>query len=213
MANEASPDPELSQVPNSTVDLVCRAHEGEPGALDRLFSRYYPRVRQIVRKRLGMDLRRHLESTDIVQGTFAQATQAFDKFEWRDDRSLINWLGKFAERKILDAVGYHHADMRDPGKEIEIQNPAADAPTIEIQGSSKTPSEIVASDEVRGVLRECIDALPEIHREAIILRSFGHLRFEEVARETGCASADAARMRYNAAIRELRAEMRRRGCE
>ena len=53
-----------------SLDLVRSAQNGDGGALNLLFERYYERVRRVVRMRLGNKLRQEMDSGDILQETF-----------------------------------------------------------------------------------------------------------------------------------------------
>ena len=116
MSNQTGAD--KSQELDRTFDLVHRAQRGDQDALGRLFDRYYERVRKIVRMRLRSDLRSMLDSSDILQETFAQAVKGFDKFELRDKASVINWLSKIAQHKIFEGVDYHSAKKRDARQQV-----------------------------------------------------------------------------------------------
>jgi len=57
------PDEKLTQ------GLVQKAQAGDRNALNELFSYYWPQVLQAVRRKMGMGLRRFVDSYDVVQGT------------------------------------------------------------------------------------------------------------------------------------------------
>ena len=196
--------------PPDTVDLVRRAQGGDKEALDRLFSRYYPRVRKVVRLRLGADLRGVLESGDILQETFSQAVQALENFEMYAESSFINWLSRIAQRKILEAASFHARNKRDRKRLQSIEPTGSTAGPAEIAGAGESPSQDVAGLEENQRLEACIADLPEAHRESIILRDICGYGFEQLAKETGRPSADAARMFHGSALIELQKLMHRR---
>jgi RNA polymerase sigma factor (sigma-70 family) len=105
-----------------SVELVRRAQGGELPALNRLFERYYDRVRKIVRMRLGPNLGKYVETEDILQETFIAAVHSFDRFEVRDDAGLILWLSKIAEHQIQNAAAYHGAQKRDRRREVALRH-------------------------------------------------------------------------------------------
>ena len=78
-----------------SVELVRRAQAGERPALERLFERYYDRVRRIVRARLGPELRLRVESVDILQETFTAAVGSFD-------RRLLPMARRLEELKVSE---------------------------------------------------------------------------------------------------------------
>src|SRR5262245_12995939 len=85
-----------------TILLVRAAQRGDAEALEALFTRYLPRVRQIVALRLGWRLRQLLEVDDIVQEVLLDAFQGLGQFEPRSEGSFRNWLARTVEREIVD---------------------------------------------------------------------------------------------------------------
>ena len=198
-----------------TIDLVRAAQGGDPTALSRLLERYYPRVHRIVRIRLGDRLRQRLDSGDILQETFAAAVRMFDRFEMRDDASLINWLAKIAERQISDANDYHGAERRQSDKEVALDARSAtdsDAGGLRerLAADITQPLDKLARQQEQTLIEECLDELGETHRELIVLRELAGCSWSQVAKETGRPSADAARMMHAKALLELTKRVRDR---
>ena len=57
----------------SSVDLLLKAKSGDDEALDRLLTRYLPRLRRWTSRRLPMALRTLLDSGDLVQEAIISA--------------------------------------------------------------------------------------------------------------------------------------------
>src|SRR5262245_15749644 len=93
-----------------TWDLVRQAKDGDDDSLNRPFDRYYERVRRSVHARLGWQLRARLETSDILQLTFAKAFQNFDRFEMRHEGSLLHWLAEYAQHQLNDEADKADAD-------------------------------------------------------------------------------------------------------
>ncbi len=178
--------------------LVRRAKAGERECLNELFTRYYDRVRKIVRVRLGKQLRRLTESDDILQETFASAIKAFDRFELRDEASLIHWLAKIAERTICDRADYFAAKKRTADvqalDETGVEEPPDDRPG---------PMTLAGNRDQQAQLERALERLPEKYREIIILRDFAGFSWAEVAVQHGRPNENAARMMYATAIAAL----------
>lgn len=198
-----------------TFDLVRKAQGGDREALERLFGRYYERVRRSVRARIGAGLRTHLESGDILQQTFAKAFEKFDRFEMRDEASLIHWLAQLAEGQIRDAVDHHGAKKRRaPGTVVPLDAPAGEdsgalGVSLPAEDTSVT-GEVVRRQDAR-ILEECLDQLAPQHRDVIVLRDFEGLEWQAVAAAAGRPSASAAREMHTLATLELAKLLRRRG--
>ncbi len=202
--DERTEDPSGADVTVS-LELVRRAQDGEKDALNRLLERYYERVRRIVRVRLGRNLRECVDSGDILQETFIAAIKSFERFEMRDEASLINWLSKLAQHQIIAAADFHGAKKRDHKRTVPLQstgstteNPAARSAT-----EAPRPLDELADAEQSEIVEESIRNLPEEYRELIILRNYAGATWETVAAETHRPSAAAARMMHARAIIEL----------
>lgn len=207
-------DLELTQ----SLDLVRSAQEGDSDALNLLFERYYERVRRVVRMRLGRKLRQEMDSGDILQETFMAAAKAFDKYEVREEAALINWLAKLAENQIIRAADYHGAQKRNQDRRMHIQSLSgsgnlSETQSYQLPGDTPKPDDEVAGVEEEELLEACVSELDEEYRELIILREYAGASWEEIARETGRPSSDAARMMHGKAMLELSKLLKERGVQ
>ena len=210
MVTASAPDPQGSPADDPgtrSTELVARAQAGDEAALNELLERYYPRVLRVVRILLGHPLRRHIESSDILQGTFIGAVSAFDRFEMRNEASLIHWLAKIAEHQIKDVADYHTAHKRDVRRNVAragvAEGQASGDPVLEPAAPAVPLLEglIIAED-----LDATLDALQEIkesYRDVIVARHWEADSWETVAEMISSSSPDAARMHYSRAITAL----------
>lgn len=206
-----SPGPDVRPLNlTQTFELVQRAQGGERSALDRLFARYYDRVRAIVRVRMGAHVRSLCDSGDILQETFAVAVRNFDRFEMQHEGALVNWLAKLAQRQITDAVDRADADKRDRRRERPIDAAQPDGPRLELVSAAPGPAELLASDEDRLLVEHCLAELAPEHSELILLRNYADMSWREIAEETGRPSADAARMAHTTALLALTKQVKAR---
>ncbi|HED63995.1 MAG TPA: sigma-70 family RNA polymerase sigma factor, partial [Planctomycetes bacterium] len=107
-----------------SIALIRDYQGGNRAALDRLVERYYDRVVPIVRSRMGPWLREVESVEDLVQETFLAAVREFDRFEIREERALIHWLAKLAERRILNAARHHRRAKRDHRRVVRLPSPS-----------------------------------------------------------------------------------------
>jgi RNA polymerase sigma-70 factor (ECF subfamily) len=182
--------------------LFRRARDGSPEAINALFERYGGRLHALIRARLGPNLRRRLESRDILQATLLKGFQGIDRFEGSGSRSLMAWLGTVAQAEIRDQADFHQRQKRDYARETGLDSKADRvAETIRSEVSRLQLQEDAERME-RG-----LDALSESHREVILLRSFEELTFREIGERLD-KSPDACRMLYARALTALTLEMR-----
>jgi RNA polymerase sigma-70 factor (subfamily 1) len=187
-----------------TIDLVHRAHAGDREALNELFARYYERVRRIVRLRLGPALRARMGSDDILQEVFLEALRGFDRFEMRDEGSLINYLACIAEHRIRDAADFNRAAKRDAAREVPIAPPDASGQLDrDLSAAGLPPAEGASLAEQVARLEAAIEKLAPADRELILLHDYARATWPVIAQQTGRASPDAARMAHKEAVRRL----------
>jgi len=206
MADEGRPEESSAADVTVSLELVRRAQDGEKDALNRLLERYYERVRRIVRVRLGRKLRECVDSGDILQETFIAAVNSFQRFEMRDEASLINWLSKLAQNQIIAAADFHGAKKRDHRRNVPLQpgsGSSSGSASPQLAEDVQRPLDDLEEAEQSEIVEESIRQLPEEYRELIILRNYAGATWETVAAETGRPSAAAARMMHARAIIEL----------
>lgn len=193
----------MSDDVTQSLELMRRAQDGDDDALNRLIERYYGRVRPIVRARLSRRLRARVDSGDILQQVFATMFRTYDRFEVKDEASLIGWLARIAERKIHDELDRHSAGKRSTNREVNLDGPAESSPRIDVPAGGRTPSEELQAHDDQERLDECLAELPELYRELILLRDYAGMSWDQVAEETERPSAAAARMMHAQALIEL----------
>lgn len=183
---------------SETVELVRQYQGGDDEALNQLFARYYDRVLRIVRIRMGRRLRSKMDSMDIVQNTFGAAMASIDDFEMREPGSLIQWLSKIAENQLRGAADYIGAHKRDSRLEIALAGIKSSMRSGEFQYEPEarviSPLEKLSRAELRDILDECVEELPEDYREVILLRNFAGCSWDVITEEMGRVTARATAM-------------------
>ncbi len=182
--------------------LFTRARGGSTEAIGAVFQRYGDRLHALIRLRLGPDLRRRLESRDILQATLLKAFVGIERFDGSGSRSLMAWLGTIAQAEICDQADFYGRQKRDTGRDTSL-----DAKVERVAEQVRTEAsrlQLVADSEC---LEQAIEALGKAHREVILLRSFEELSFREVGERLD-KSPDAARMLFARAMAALTLKMR-----
>lgn len=192
--------PTLEELP--TIDLVQRTQAGDPAAREALFARYRARVLAIARVRLSAKLRATVESGDILQEALLEAVRGIDRFEMREESSLIRWLAVLVERRLTARARHENTWKRSGGAQPLVNDPPSDTPE---------PAEAVGSGEDTELVQAALAALPERSRELVLLRDYAGASWDSIATELGFASPDAARMMHARALVKLGAELRARG--
>ncbi len=208
--------PEDPPDPPKTVELVGKVKEGDARALNELFRRYQPRLRRVVRIKMGPRLRACCDADDIVQESCMVALAKLGEFEMRGQASVLQWLTKIAEYQIRNKLDHLNAQRRDPARERRLR--AGDSSSTEISrgevvaSQGPTPSQIHIRAELEGILDECVEEIePEDYREVILMRDYYGADWEAIRVQLGRPTLDAARELHRRAHEKLREKLRARG--
>ena len=200
LLSSLAPDglPDLTE----SMRLVHEAQGGNRAALEALLERYQDRVLRIVRIRISRALRRHLESTDIVQETLRKAAENLGDLELRSTASILQWLSRIAENQMLDSHRRLHAAKRDKGREVPLldsREAAEGLGTPPPPSGQLPPDELAARAELARIVDECVAELPDDYREVIMLRTYCGGSWEFVAQQMDKDSAEAVRQLHRRA--------------
>ncbi len=188
--------------PQESSLLFQKARRGSPEAISAIFERYGDRLHALIRLRLGPQLRRRLESRDILQATLLKAFRGIDRFGGSGSRSLMAWLGTIAHAEICDQADFHGRQKRAAGRETSLDRKVE---RVAVQVRSEATRLQLKEDSER--LERAIDSLNEGHREIVLLRSYEELSFPEIGERLG-RSPDACRMLFARAMTALTLKMR-----
>jgi RNA polymerase sigma-70 factor (ECF subfamily) len=183
----------------SSVDLLLKAQSGDEDALNRLLTRYLPRLQRWARGRLPTGLRTMLDTGDLVQEAVINALRHFNTFEIRSDGALQAYLQRAVNNRITDL--YRRAGRRPARGEMPEDQ--------EIAAVDPSPLEAAIGIEALENYERALASLKDEDRQTIVLRVELGLNYDEMANQLGKPSADAARMAVIRAIARLATEMHR----
>lgn len=172
-------------------NLVRRAREGEYGAFETLFERH----RTLVYRYAYQMAPRRDDAEDIVQEVFVRAYQNLHRY--RDEAKFTTWLLRIAANYATDKVR-----MSRRRHALEQQE-AAGSLVWMTANDDRDPVENLEQERRKQLLREAIGALPDHHRNAIVMRDIQELEYDEIAAFFGC-SVGGAKLRVLRARRALR---------
>lgn len=189
----------------STVGLVSQIRAGDDRAFNELFGRYLTRLENLVRVRMGVQLRTRESVSDVVQEAYLEALRTFDRFAPTGPRGFYRWLAQIVEHKIVDAHRRHFgAACRDARRQVALDGGAADDAAQAKRFDS--PSAVILRTESCRQVREALERLPEDYRRVIELRQFQMLSSAEVG-EIMDRSPEAVRALLVRALKRLAKEI------
>jgi RNA polymerase sigma factor (sigma-70 family) len=98
-----------------TEELVRRLQNGDQHALDRLWARYLPRLKQWARGRLSPAMRDQTSTDDLVQDAFVRSLARLQTLQPRGPRSVSGYFRTIVLNQIRD---YARQNTRRPRREI-----------------------------------------------------------------------------------------------
>ena len=190
------PDEKLTQ------GLVQKAQAGDRNALNELFSYYWPQVLQAVRRKMGMGLRRFVDSYDVVQGTLEEAVRLFPTFKWQGEGSFKYWLYSLIRSRIRTDARFYAAKKRGGGKLPRFLKTGGVNDSAVHPKDSMTSSRLAQMNERKGRVRRALDKLSPDKKEILEMREYLGLSHQEIGQALG-VEPDTARMRVGRAKEAL----------
>jgi RNA polymerase sigma-70 factor, ECF subfamily len=133
---------------------------------ERAFRSHAPALKNFCRRLLSDPAL----ADDAVQQTFEIALRSFG--DLRDHEKSRAWIFMIARNECLRLLKTSQA--------IELSEDQPDE-------SVSTPLEITITSDIRSIVKEAIDVLPSIYREAVVLRDMEGFTYAEIAQITGVA--------------------------
>jgi RNA polymerase sigma-70 factor, ECF subfamily len=183
---------------------IGAAHAGSKSSLGNLFESCRAYLLLVGNRALGQSVCAKLGASDLVQETFLQAQQIFERFEGTTQEELLAWLTRILQFKLAQAADqFVGTQMRDVGREVPIATlDGTDVWDLRRHGIRPADSVIQQADEIVR-LHGFLEQLPPEYRRAIQLRSLEQMSFTEVGEALG-RSPEAARKLWVRAVDRLR---------
>lgn len=163
----------------SEVDkaLVLRVQAGEKAAFDVLVRKYQQKIMNLVSRYI----KDNFEVMDVTQEAFIKAYRALPNF--RNESAFYTWLYRIA---INTAKNYLVAQGRRPPKtDVDVVDAEQYGIAPGLQESA-SPERLLLTDELKKVVFDVIEELPEDLRSAITLRELEGLSYEQIADIMDC---------------------------
>jgi len=174
------------------AQLVQLARQRDGTAFRTIMQRHNRRLYRMARSVVLNDS----EAEDVVQEAYVRAFINLDQF--RGDSSLATWLSRIVLNEALGRLR-RRRPIVDLGT-IENQAPSQ---IISFPAAQPDPERTVAQQEIRRLVEQAIDALPEAFRIVLVARIIEDMSIEETAELFGLR-AETVRTRLHRARALLR---------
>lgn len=135
----------------------------------------------------------HQDADDLSQETFIRAYRNLRQFDPR--KRFFTWIYTIGLNLIRNHLKKH-------GREMTRENAARSSSEAGIDQGAQTERDVVQAPEIRR-LEICLQKLPPDLREAVVLRFYQDLSFEEIATISD-ASLSAVKMRVYRGLDQLK---------
>lgn len=181
--------------------LVERARRGDEGAVRILVQRYNRRLYRVARAVLRNDA----EAEEVVQEAHMKAFAALDRF--RGDSSFSTWLTRIALNEALGRVRKRRVTVQIEAAEQDVA--AARIIVFPSAQSILNPEQAMARQQVRELLEQAVEDLPEPFRLVLVMRDMEEMSVEETAGHLGLKPA-TVKTRLHRARRMMRESLAQR---
>ena len=162
---------------DADLQLVRLVQRGNRQAFNLLVKKYQYKVAGIAQRFASNPA----DVQDISQESFIKAYRAMESF--RGESAFYTWLYRITVNTAKNFV------VKNAGRGISVD---VDTPDIEAYDGSErlhqrdNPENILESTDVKRVIKEALQALPDDLRQAITLREIDDMSYDEIADVMGC---------------------------
>ena len=184
-------DYSVLRMESSDSTLIAAVLAEQPEQFGELARRYRAGLWRAAKSRLG----RNDAADDAVQETLLSAFKWLTSYDSR--YSFRTWLWTILLNQCRRSLG-RIANRR----EQQAGNPGSSPNLAELVGREECPHETALIQERAEVLERLLEQLPETQADALRLRFFGDLKFQEIADVLDC-SLGTAKNRVRAGLLQL----------
>lgn len=174
----------MSPNPPTDGSLVAAAQAGDEGAFVQLIERYRPALLKLATSRLG----REDWGEDAVQETLLCVFKSLQTYDSRF--SFRTWLWTI----LLNQCKRHYARL------VKLPN-AQESQPHQVSAEPAPDDQLLAAERA-DELATLLAKLPEGQADALRLRFFGELKYQEIAAALDC-SVSAAKQRVRVGLEQL----------
>jgi RNA polymerase sigma-70 factor (ECF subfamily) len=180
--------------------LIARAAAGDAQAMQGLLRMHRRRLEAYVRERLPRPLRTVIEPRDILQDVYQLAFRGIASFVPDGPDASFRWFVTIARNHMTRLLRAHQTEKRG-GRLVRDEDVEGLLEQLVI--SHRTPSKSAIRRELAVALERALDQLPANYNQALRLRYFEGLGFEQIAARMN-RSQGSAQMLCNRGLKRLK---------
>lgn len=158
-------------------ELVERVQRGDKTAFNLLVKKYQIKVSSLV----GRYIKNQSDVPDVVQEAFIKAYRALPNF--RGESAFYTWLYRIAVNCAKNHIVA--GSRKPPSNDVEVED-AEFYDGGDALRENASPERMLLTDEIKRVVFETMEQLPEDLRLAINFREIEGLSYEEIATIMDC---------------------------
>lgn len=166
----------VSSAQTTGNQLALDARAGDAASLEAVMRRYNQRLFRLARSVTSSDS----DAEDALQDAYVHAFRNLDSFQGRS--SFSTWLSRIV---LNEALGKARRHRREQEKMTEFSGGERRHDRIVVSfdhRSADTPETLAGRNEVRGLIEQAVNHLPDGFRSVFVLRVIEQLSVEETAR-------------------------------
>jgi RNA polymerase sigma-70 factor (ECF subfamily) len=172
--------------------------------------RYRDYLRLLAGLQVGPRLRVKVDPSDLVQQTLLKAVKAREQFHGGSAAEMSAWLREILAHTLADAMRDLARDKRDISRERSLQIALEESSArleVWLAASGLAPPDNAERNEQLLHLAEALAALPDLQRQAVLLRYYEARPLEEIGTRLGRSRAGVASL-LRRGLDRLRAQLK-----
>ena len=158
--------------PTTPDSLIEQCLTGDQQAWEAIVRQNWRKVFNVAYKFVG----KHDEAEDLTQDIFLKIFKALNTFDRR--ANFQTWIISISRNLCID----HYRSVR---KERQLIARDVDTGDLQPASSDRGPYQAAEHRDLRGMLRQALQALPVTLRTAVVLRDLQELSYQEIADHLG----------------------------
>ena len=191
--------------------VIQQARAGSAAARNELLASVRSYLLLIADQELDPQLQARIGPSDLVQSALLLAEQNLDRFRGDSRAQLLAWLREILKNEMTTVWRTHLGTAkRDARRDVR---PSSQCPAVApVTDPAPTPGTTASLNEEASALRNALSRLPADQRQAVLLRNWERLSFDDMGSRLN-RSADAAKKLWSRAVLRLQEELKRESVE